>query len=59
MNTTKENNLRHYVGIERLLFTDYVFFNNFPNLVLEVYKYVTEHELDKAPEIKRVMNKEY
>ena len=55
----KENDLRDYVGIERLLFTDYVFFNNFPNLVLEVYKYVTEHELDEAPEIKRVMNKEY
>ena len=55
----QENNLRHYVGIERLLFTDYVFFNNFPNLVLEVYKYVTKHELDEAPEFKRVMNKEY
>ena len=55
----KENDLRDYVGIERLLFTDYVFFNNFPNLVLEVYKYVTKHELDEAPEIKRVMNKEY
>ena len=55
----KENELRDYVEIERLLFTDYMFFNNFPNLVLEVYKYVTEHELDEAPEIKRVMNKEY
>ena len=55
----KENELRDYVEIERLLFTDYVFFNNFPHLVLEVYKYVTGHELDEAPEIKRVMNKEY
>lgn len=54
----KQNELRNYEGIEELLHTDYVFFNNFPNLVLEIYKYVTEHKLDEAAEIKNVMNKE-
>ena len=47
------------VSLDELLFTHYVFFQYFPHLVIEVYKYVTEHNLDEAPEIKSAMDKEY
>ena len=54
-----EISLDESVQTEKLLFTDNVFFENFPHLVMEVYKYVTEHNLDKAAEIKSGMDKEY
>ena len=46
------------VPIEDLLFTDFVFLENFPHLVMEVYKAVTAHGWDNAKEdIKCAMNK--
>ena len=56
---SREISLDESVQTEKLLFTDYVFFENFPDLVMEVYKYVTEHKLDEAAEIKSAMGKEY
>ena len=56
---SREISLDESVQTEKLLFTDYVFFENFPHLVMEVYKYVTEHNLDEAAEIKSAMDKEY
>ena len=47
------------VEIDKLLFKDYVFFENFPDLVMEVYKYVIKHKLDEAEEVKSAMDKEY
>ena len=43
--------------MNKLLFKDYVFFENFPHLVMAVYKYVTEHKLDEDEEIKIAMGK--
>ena len=46
------------VPIKDLLFTDFVFLENFPHLVMEVYKAVTAHGWDNAKEdIKCAMNK--
>ncbi len=46
------------VPIKDLLFTDFVFLENFPHLVMEVYKAVTTHGWDNAKEdIKCAMNK--
>ena len=56
---SREISLDESVQTEKLLFTDYVFFENFPDLVMEVYKYVTGHKLDEAAEIKSAMDKEY
>ena len=56
---SREISLDESVQTEKLLFTDYVFFENFPDLVMEVYKYVTEHKLDEAAKIKSAMDKEY
>ena len=56
---SREISLDESVQTEKLLFTDYVFFENFPDLVMEVYKYVTEHKLDEAAVIKSAMEKEY
>ena len=56
---SREISLDESVQTEKLLFTNYVFFENFPDLVMEVYKYVTEHKLDEAAEIKSAMDKEY
>ena len=56
---SREISLDESVQTEKLLFTDYVFFENFPDLVMEVYKYVTEHKLDDAAVIKSAMDKEY
>ena len=47
------------VELEKLLFTDYVFFEYFPHLVIQVYKYVIERNLNEAAEIKSTMIKEY
>ena len=56
---SREISLDESVQTEKLLFTDYVFFENFPDLVMEVYKYVIEHKLDEAAVIKSAMDKEY
>ncbi len=37
-------------GIEQQLFVNFLFLNNFPNLVIEVYKAVTTHGWDKNKE---------
>ncbi|XP_028408413.1 uncharacterized protein LOC114530986 [Dendronephthya gigantea] len=47
------------VSITDLLFKDFVFLEDFPHLVMEVYKAVTAHGWDKArDDIKFAMNKE-
>ena len=56
---SREISLDESVQTEKLPFTDNVFFENFPHLVMEVYKYVTEHNLDEAAEIKSAVDKEY
>ncbi len=38
------------IPIKDLLFTDFVFLENFPHLVIEVYKAVTAHGWDSAKE---------
>ena len=55
----REINIDESVQLEKLLFTDYVFFEYFPDLVIQVYKYVTERNLNEAAEIKSAMVKEY
>ena len=44
----RENTFNTTVGIEKLLFDDFVFLNNFPDLVMEIYKAVTTHGWDKT-----------
>ena len=55
----REINIDESVQLEKLLFTDYVFFEYFPDLVIQVYQYVTERNLNEAAEIKSAMVKEY
>ena len=45
------------VPIEKMLFNDFVFFDDFPDLVLEVYKAVTNHGWDKRKNVENAMNK--
>jgi serine/threonine-protein kinase/endoribonuclease IRE1 len=46
------------VRVEEMLFNDFVFFYDFPDLVMEVYKAVTTHGWDKTKDdIKFAMNK--
>ena len=56
---SNEISLGECVEVDKLLFKDYVFFENFPDLVMEVYKYVIKHKLDEAEEVKSAMDKEY
>ena len=44
----RENTFNTTVGIEQLLFEDFVFLKNFPGLVMESYKAVTTHGWDKT-----------
>ena len=43
-----ENTFNTTIGIEQLLFDDFVFLKNFPGLVMEIYKAVTTHGWDKT-----------
>ena len=44
----KEKTVNTTIGIEQLLFEDFVFLKNFPALVMESYKAVTTHGWDKT-----------
>ena len=52
----REKTLNTTIGIEQLLFEDFVFLKNFPDLVMEIYKAVTTHGWDKTrPDIERAI----
>ena len=54
----KDNNFGTPVPIEEMLFKNSVFFDDFPDLVMEVYKAVTTHGWDKTrDDVKFAMNK--
>ena len=54
----KEKTFGTPVPIEKMLFKDFAFFDDFPDLVMEVYKAVTTHGWDKTrDDVKFAMNK--
>ncbi|CAB4002406.1 Serine threonine- phosphatase 6 regulatory ankyrin repeat subunit B [Paramuricea clavata] len=56
----KEKTFGTPVRIEEMLFKAFVFFDDFPDLVMEVYKAVTTHGWDKTrDDVKFAMNKKY